>query len=108
MTKRSGGKEGDFRLHVASAEAMEGVQLALADQREDMDRIKMDLGELMHVYDDMQVGILFSRGRARPFEGASGVIDDICSSTPLFVWPLFDPHLLLPGIKSFCLVCEHV
>lgn len=93
MTKRSGGKEGDFRLHVASAEAMEGVQLALADQREDMDRIKMDLGELMHVYDDMQVGILFSRGRARPFEVASGVIDDIPYVVHLSLCGLcFDPQ----------------
>ncbi len=55
VTKKSGGKEGDFKLHVASKEAMEAVQERLTDQREDMDRIKTDMGELMHVYDDMQV-----------------------------------------------------
>ncbi len=59
VTKRApGAKEGDFKLHVASREAMEAVRDRMEDVSGDLDRVKVDMGELMHVYDDMQVRIM--------------------------------------------------
>lgn len=53
----SGQTKADLKLHMNSREAAHKQNEKLELQEEEIKRIKLDMGELMHVYDDIQVNI---------------------------------------------------
>jgi len=52
---RSGATQADLRLHANSVESLEALAAKMKENEEDAAAVKADLGELMHVYDDIQV-----------------------------------------------------